>query len=71
VYLYVDTSVSEEHTASVFRAEGGDSIFLRNVPTYKSTRRHNPEDDKRGRIRNEKNREDLKINPLEGKLTNY
>jgi hypothetical protein len=28
VYLLVDTNVSEEHAASMFKAENGDSMFL-------------------------------------------
>jgi hypothetical protein len=30
----VDDSVSEKHTVSIFRAEGADSMFLRNIGTY-------------------------------------
>lgn len=33
VYLLVDTNVSEEHTAAIFRAEA-DGIILRNVGVY-------------------------------------
>jgi hypothetical protein len=30
----VDTNVSEEHSLSIFRAEDGGSMFLRNVGVY-------------------------------------
>jgi hypothetical protein len=30
----VDTNVSQKHTVSIFRAENGDSMFLRNVGIY-------------------------------------
>jgi hypothetical protein len=32
--LEVDTNVSGEHTASIFRAEDVGSVFLRNIDTH-------------------------------------
>jgi hypothetical protein len=29
--IWVDSNVSDKHTASIFRAEVGDSMFLQNV----------------------------------------
>jgi hypothetical protein len=41
----IDTNVSEEHVASISNPEDGGSMFLQKlVSTYKSTRRHNPEE---------------------------
>jgi hypothetical protein len=46
--LQVDTNVSDEYTASIFRIEDVDSRFLRNVVIYlHATRRYNPEDQRR------------------------
>jgi hypothetical protein len=35
VHASVDTNVLEKHTVSMFRAEDGDSMFLRNVGFYR------------------------------------
>jgi hypothetical protein len=43
--VLVDTNVSEEHIASIFRAEyRGSMLILKAVFSYKSTRRYNLED---------------------------
>jgi hypothetical protein len=42
VNLQVDTNVSEKHSACIFSPEDGDNMLLRNVSTYKLTRRYNP-----------------------------